>query len=397
MYEEFYGLRERPFELTANPRYLFLTAKHREALSTLIYGLSARKGLTVLTGEAGTGKTTLLSAALLQWQAAGHLVVALRNPTLDRHEFLEFMAREFGLSPDASRSKPVFLQEIEALLRQRHEANLLTALVLDEAHSMPIDLLEEVRLLANIETADTKLLPLIMLGQPELADRLNEPTLRQLKQRIALRSNLDPLDLRETAAYIAKRIRLAGGDSLRVFTREAVTAIFAGSSGIPRLINVICDNALVSGMATGEQPVGQDTVKEVCADFDLPVLTEQPAQEAVAALVTGAPAMAGVAATAPAHAATAHAATAHAGASAAAAGRPEPHAPPGRTTAHAASSPAGVGPAVLSTPHTSSGSLLGSSRLIPLDAAPEADLLPVPEADSWFRRLVRRPFSFFRS
>ncbi len=368
MYEAFFGLRERPFELTANPRYLFLTLRHREALSTLIYGLASRKGLTVLTGEAGTGKTTLLSAALLQWQAAGHLVVALRNPTLDRSEFQQFLAREFSLSEAAARSKSVLLQEIEALLRQRHEAGLLTALVLDEAHSMPIELLEEVRLLANIETADTKLLPLVMLGQPELADRLNEPALRQLKQRIALRGRLDALDLRETAAYIAKRIRVAGGDSLRLFTREAVSAIYTGSSGIPRLINVICDNALVSGMAAGEQPVGQDTIREVCMDFDLPIGSgTSPA----AAPTAGAPRV-------PAQLAPGAAAT------------PVPGPPPGVPAVHTMV-PRPPGQLASSEPR-----LLTGARMIPIESAPEAET--PPEANrSRFLDFLRRPLALFRS
>ncbi len=131
-------------------------------------------------------------------------------------------------------------------------------------------------MLANIETAETKLLPLILLGQPELADRLNDPSLRQLKQRVALRCSLAPLDLRETAAYLAKRIHLAGGDSLNVFTREAVEAVHYGSGGIPRLINVICDNALVNGFAAGQRPVGRDVIRDVCLDFDLPVKPEEP-------------------------------------------------------------------------------------------------------------------------
>jgi general secretion pathway protein A len=273
MYEPFFGLRERPFDLTPNPRYLFLTNRYREALGNLVYGLAGRKGLTVLTGEAGTGKTTLLTVALAQWREAGHLVATLRNPTMDRLEFLQFLAQEFGLSEAAAQSKTVMLKEFEALLRQRHAAGLLTALVIDEAHSLPTELLEEIRLLANIETPDTKLLPLILLGQPELADRLNDPSLRQLKQRVALRCSLVPLDLRETAAYLAKRIQLAGGDSLNLFTREAVTAIHHGSGGIPRLINVISDNALVNGFAAGVRPVGQDIIRDVCLDFDLPVLS----------------------------------------------------------------------------------------------------------------------------
>lgn len=364
MYEQFFGLRERPFELTANPRYLFLTVKHREALSTLIYGLSARKGLTVITGEAGTGKTTLLGAALLQWHAAGHLVVALRNPTMNRHEFQEFLAREFGLGLEAARSKTTLLHEIEILLRQRHADGLLTALVLDEAHSMPIELLEEVRLLANIETADTKLLPLILLGQPELADRLNEPSLRQLKQRVALRCRLEPLDLRETAAYIAKRIRLAGGDSLRLFTREAVEAVYEGSVGIPRLINVICDNALVNGMAANEQPVGQDTIREVCADFDLP---NGQAMRAVAASSR------------------------------------RPAAPDAERVAAAVDErlhqPASAGPAPdgrrATSPRATHARLLGSSRLIPLDEATEDD--PQDEPEPARPGFLRRSLSFFRT
>jgi general secretion pathway protein A len=384
MYEAFYGLRERPFELTANPRYLFLTGKHREALSTLIYGLSARKGLTVLTGDAGTGKTTLLCAALAQWQAAGHLVVALRNPTLTRAEFLEFMAREFGLSAEAGRSKTLLLQEMEALLRQRHDAGLLTALVLDEAHSMPIELLEEVRLLANIENADTKLLPLIMLGQPELADRLNQPELRQLKQRIALRSRLDPLDLRETAAYIAKRIRLAGGDSLRAFTREAVTAIHVGSGGIPRLINVICDNALVNGLAANEQPVGRDIILEVCADFDLP--TEPAAADPRRAAASAADAAAKRDATASAVPTTVSS--------------PSPartHAVDGGRERQASGPAPARAVAATATATVDQVGLLDSAKLIPIDAAPTAESdPPVPDIDeSRLRRLLRRPFSFF--
>jgi general secretion pathway protein A len=365
MYEQFFGLRERPFELTANPRYLFLTVKHREALSTLIYGLSARKGLTVITGEAGTGKTTLLGAALLQWHAAGHLVVALRNPTMTRHEFQEFLAREFGLGLEAARSKTTLLHEIEILLRQRHADGLLTALVLDEAHSMPIELLEEVRLLANIETADTKLLPLILLGQPELADRLNEPSLRQLKQRVALRCRLEPLDLRETAAYIAKRIRLAGGDSLRLFTREAVEAVYEGSGGIPRLINVICDNALVNGMAANEQPVGQDTIREVCADFDLP-----NGQAKAASIPLSTPAAAPPAV--------------------------EPVADAVDERLH---QPASAGPAPdvrrATSPRATQARLLGSSRLIPLDEATED--VPEDEPEPARAGFLRRSLSFFRT
>ncbi len=273
MYERFYGLRERPFDLTPNPRYLLLTRTHQEALSNLEYGICARKGITLLIGEAGTGKTTVVRRTLaLQRQAAdrsrsGWLYV--NNPTLSRTEFFESLTAGFGLSASAATSKARLLAELEALLDERQRRGLTTALIVDEAQSLPHEILEELRLLANIESDAHKLLPLVLAGQPELADRLNDPALRQLKQRIALRCQLDALTLRETAAYIATRIRLAGGDAGRLFTRDAVIAAYESSRGIPRTISVICDNALLAGFAADERPVTADTVEEVCRDFDL--------------------------------------------------------------------------------------------------------------------------------
>jgi general secretion pathway protein A len=269
MYEGFYGLQERPFDLTANPRFLFLSSGHREALSTLQYGIEANKGITLLVGEAGTGKTTLIRAAIERARGGSSLLVYLSNPTLTRAEFYDFLASGFGLSREAGQSKPLFLRELERSLLVRRERGGISALIVDEAQSVPYDLLEEIRLLANLETATVKLLPVVLTGQPELADRLNETSLRQLKQRVALRANLPPFDLRETAAYIAKRIRIAGGDSAAVFTREAVEAIQRGSSGIARTISVVCDNALISGFALQRTPVDADVVLEVCRDFDL--------------------------------------------------------------------------------------------------------------------------------
>jgi type II secretory pathway predicted ATPase ExeA len=269
MYQRFYGLRELPFELTPNPTFLFLSARHREALSNLEYGLSTAKPVTVLIGEAGTGKTTLLRAALESERCRRVRCVYLNNPALTRDEFVETLARRFDLGPAAARSKAVLLAELERVLRDRRTAGEITALVVDEAQSLSIELLEEVRLLANIETATQKLLPLVLAGQPELADRLNDPALRQLKQRVALRCEIAPFDLQETAAYIATRVRTAGGEASRLFTREAVTLIHEFSHGIPRTISVMCDNALVSGMALGRQPVDRGIVMEVSGDFDL--------------------------------------------------------------------------------------------------------------------------------
>jgi general secretion pathway protein A len=269
MYEAYYGLKERPFDLTANPRFLFLSGGHREALSNLQYGIEANKGITLLIGEAGTGKTTLIRAALEQQRGSSVRSVYLSNPTLTRQEFYDYLAVGFGLSEEAAHSKTVFLRELEKTLEARRNAGGMSALIVDEAQSLPHELLEEVRLLANLETMTAKLMPVVLTGQPELSDRLNEPQLRQLKQRVALRCSLPPFDLRETAAYVAKRIRIAGGDSAAVFTREAVEAIQHGSHGIARTISVICDNALINGFALQRRPVDADVVVEVCREFEL--------------------------------------------------------------------------------------------------------------------------------
>jgi len=269
MYERFYGLRERPFDLTPNPKYLCLSGRHSEALSNLRYGITARRGVTVLLGEAGTGKTTLVRAALASKELAMSECVYLNNPALTRAEFVEFLARSFGLSDHAATSKTALLMELERLLLDRASRGIVSALLVDEAQALPTELLEEVRLLANIETASEKLLPVVLAGQPELAVKLNDPGLKQLKQRVALRCELQPLDLGETSTYISGRIRIAGGDAKRVFTSEAIELIHQCSRGIPRTISVICDNSLVSGFAGDERPIGWETVFEVCSDFDL--------------------------------------------------------------------------------------------------------------------------------
>jgi general secretion pathway protein A len=274
MYERHFGLRERPFELTANPRYLVLTSSHEEALSNLEYGITTRKGITLLLGEAGTGKTTLLRKALTLKVRPGDTSsegwVYLNNPTLSRQEFFEVLAAGFALSPAARLSKAQMLFELHDLLLGRHQRGLVSALIVDEAQSLPYQILEELRLLANIESDTHKLLPLVLAGQPEMADRLNDSALRQFKQRIALRCRLSPLTLRETALYVATRLRLAGGDPGAIFTRDAVVAVHEASGGIPRTISVVCDNALLAGFAEDRRPVDADTVREVCADFDLP-------------------------------------------------------------------------------------------------------------------------------
>jgi len=268
MYEQFFDLRERPFDLTPSPRFLVLTDSHREALSNLEYGIASRKGITLLLGEAGAGKTTLIRTAIERQSAQVHCV-HLSNPTLTRDEFFEMLAAKFDLTGPASTSKASLLVELESVLIERRGRGESTVLIVDEAQSLSPELLEEIRLLANIETNDEKLMSLILAGQPELGLRLNTPALRQLKQRIALRCELKPLALAETAAYLVGRIRAAGGRGAQVFTREAVALIHERSLGLPRTINVIADNALVSGFALGTRPVGRQVVREVCRDFDL--------------------------------------------------------------------------------------------------------------------------------
>ena len=242
MYESFYGLQEHPFDLALNPRRLLLTPQHREALGNLEYGILSKNGVTLLVGEAGTGKTTLIRTAFARAEAeypGGTAAWAyLKNPTLQRAEFLEFLVARFALSSQAATSKVRLLDEFERALLSGKKA----VLIIDDAQSVPLELLEEVRLLANIESDSAKLLPVVLAGQPELAERLNEPVLRQLKQRVALRCTLKPFQLNETAAYIAARIDSVGGVPSHVFTRDAVLAVHQHSGGIPRTINVICED-----------------------------------------------------------------------------------------------------------------------------------------------------------
>jgi type II secretory pathway predicted ATPase ExeA len=232
-------------------------------------GIRSRVGVTVLIGEAGTGKTTLVRTAMAQVDASSKgnptIWAYLRNPTLNQSDFLRFLASGFGLRVDAEVSKTRLLGDLERLLAGGQRA----ALVVDEAQSVPLDLLEEIRLLANIESDTEKLLPVLLVGQPELAARLNEPALRQLKQRVALRCTLAPLTLQESGAYIAGRIEIAGGNPRALFSRDAVMAIHEASGGIPRTISVICGNALLTGYAEEQRPINRKIIETVCRDFDL--------------------------------------------------------------------------------------------------------------------------------
>jgi general secretion pathway protein A len=274
MYERYYGLQERPFDLSPNPRFLCFTPQHREALVHLQYGLAGRPGITMLVGEAGTGKTTLIRAAL---QAANDAstIVHLSNPTLTRTEFFEYLAAGFGFGAEAGQSKIHFLRELDRALSA--DFGPMLALVVDEAQSVPYELLEEIRLLTNAEAQNGRSLAVALVGQPELARRLEEARLRQLKQRVVLRCELTALSLKDAASYISARVKTAGGEATRLFTRDAVVAIHQHSAGIPRVISVICDNALVNGFAADQKPVGASIVTEVCRSLALPNNTTQRA------------------------------------------------------------------------------------------------------------------------
>lgn len=269
LYAEFFGLDKAPFDLTPNPSFLFLTRQQAEALGNLRYALTSSRGFALIIGEAGTGKTTLVRAALERIGETASRYVVVNNPTLARSEFYELLAQGFDLSEAARHSKTQFLKELQAQIEERHARGGITGLVIDEAQSLPDELLEEVRLLGNIETATAKLLNVVMCGQPELAERLNDPSLKQFKQRLALRCELRALNLGETASYISGRLRIAGGSPKDIFTRDAVVAIHEASGGIPRVINVIADNALIGAFAAQTKPVSVEIVDDVCRDFDV--------------------------------------------------------------------------------------------------------------------------------
>jgi len=268
VYEQFFGFDARPFDLTPDPRFLVMTDLHREALSNLDYGITSHKGVTLLLGEAGTGKTTIIRAAMAKQPERSHCV-HLHNPALSRAEFVQMLAAQFSLSPRARASKADLLLEFEQLLQRRRDAHETTVLIVDEAQALSPEMLEEIRLLTNIERDAEKLLLLIIAGQPEFAGRLNDPSLRQLKQRIALRCELRPLTLVESSKYVASRIAAVGGAPAKVFTREAVVVLHEYSRGIPRTINVLADNALLGAFASGETIVSRRRVLEACNDFDI--------------------------------------------------------------------------------------------------------------------------------
>jgi general secretion pathway protein A len=267
MFEKFFSLAENPFSMSPDPRFLMATELHREAIAGLIYGVTERKGFLVLTGEAGTGKTTVLRAVADALPDSVQFSYVL-NPALSPDELLEHALLDLGVE-DVPDSKARRLIRLGEFLADRHTRGLVSALVVDEAHKLPPEVLEEIRLLTNFETNTEKLLQIVLVGQPELAALLNRPDLRQLKQRIALRFKVTALRPEEVPHYVRHRWSKAGGTDEPPFSAEAIETIKLHSQGIPRLINAICENALLAAFAAGNHAVEPNHVETVAQNLDL--------------------------------------------------------------------------------------------------------------------------------
>jgi general secretion pathway protein A len=272
MYKGFYNLKLNPFEITPDPSFLFATRKHNEALAALYYGVRRRKGFVVITGEVGTGKTLLVRCLLEVLNRANVAYAYVFNPCLTPTEFLEYIVGDFRL-PTAGKSKSELLLNLGTYLIGRHHENRTTVLVVDEAHHLSSELLEEVRLLTNLETPQAKLLQILLVGQPELDGKLDSSDLRQLKQRIAMRSRLTALDLEETRGYVYCRLHVAGQKNpAEIFPSETIVEVHRHSRGIPRLINTICENALIHGYAAQCRTIMPVIIQEIATDFRLNIV-----------------------------------------------------------------------------------------------------------------------------
>jgi len=265
MYTEFYGLGEKPFSLTPDPRYLFLSASHREALAHVLYGIEQGEGFICVTGEVGTGKTTLCWT-LLERLGPDTEVAFVFNPMLSGDELLRAISSEFGLSSEGMTRAQLGDQLNRFLLEQRR-ASRRVLLIIDEAQNLPPQTLEEIRLLSNLETTTSKLLQILLFGQPELDAKLESRELRQLRQRIGVRWGLQALNPAETREYVRHRLRMASGGQAELFSDAALREVHRRSGGVPRLVNLICDRSLLAGYAAGVNPVGPDFVARAAREI----------------------------------------------------------------------------------------------------------------------------------
>ena len=249
MYISYFGFNEKPFSLTPNPRYLFLSRHHREAFAHLLYGIDNRYGFIALTGEVGTGKTTVLRTLLEQLQDENHRTALVFNPCLSGVELLQTIASEFGIATESSQTNEI-LADLNRFLLSENSAGRTVVLVIDEAQNLATDVLEQIRLISNLETVNDKLIQIILAGQPELEEVLQQPELRQLNQRIAIRYRLRSMDKIETESYILHRMEVAGNIHGAGFTKAAMQILYLNSNGIPRMINILADRCLL--IAYGE-------------------------------------------------------------------------------------------------------------------------------------------------
>lgn len=277
MYKAFYGLTRNPFDISPDPAFLFGTPRHNEALAALYHAVRGHKGFVVLSGEVGTGKTLLLRCVLELFRESKDISYAyLFNGRLSPCEFLEYIGTDFGLSV-AGKNKTQILFDLSKFLVARGSQELTTVLVVDEAHHLSPDILEEIRLLTNLETPRGKLLQILLVGQPELDEKLDSPNLRQLKQRIAHRAQLTALDFSETKGYIDWRLQIAGArPNNSLFPSETIESVYRSSKGIPRLINTLCDNALISAYARKLRSVTPEIIESTAADLRLDVVHIPP-------------------------------------------------------------------------------------------------------------------------
>src|ERR1700675_2582308 len=266
MYKNFFGLRENPFNVNPDPRFLYQTPQIQEALEQLTYGVQSRRGLILLTGEVGTGKTTLINY-LLDWLRHRKMPTAfIFNSHLNADHLFDFILNDFGIPTDFQ-LKSNMLMRLNAWLIERFRAGENPVLIVDEAQGLSFELLEEIRLLLNLETASEKLLQIVLVGQPELDDKLRRPEMRQLRQRISLRCRPSPLSLAEAHGYIADRLRIAGAAHGSVFASESVEAVHFYSRGIPRVMNLLCEHALINAYVEQLNPVPPQMVEEAARDF----------------------------------------------------------------------------------------------------------------------------------
>jgi general secretion pathway protein A len=266
MYKNFFGLRENPFNVNPDPRFLYLTPQIQEALEQLTYGVKSRKGLILLTGEVGTGKTTLINY-LLDWLRQRQTPTAfIFNSHLSADHLFDFILNDFGIPTDFKLKGNMLLQLNQWLL-ERFRSGCAPVLIVDEAQGLSLELLEEIRLLLNLETASEKLLQIVLVGQPELEDKLRRPEMRQLRQRISLRCSTSSLTLAEAHGYIADRLRIAGAARGSIFASESVEAVYFYSRGIPRVMNLLCEHALINAYVEHLNPVPRQMVEEAARDF----------------------------------------------------------------------------------------------------------------------------------